>query len=78
MQHKYAISSEGFTITIHGLKLDVGNQFHIIDGISDYGLYTIVKVVGEEYYTSTRMPALHGVYSIGLVQYRKPDDDDFD
>lgn len=74
MQHKYPISSEGFTITIHGLKLNVGNQFHIIDGSSDYGLYTIVRVVGEEYYTSTRMPALHGVYSINIVPSAIPDE----
>lgn len=67
MQPKYAISSEGFKIIIHGLHLIVGNHFHIIDGISDYGLYTVVSVVGEEYGTSTRMPALNGIYSIMLM-----------
>lgn len=53
MQSEYSILSEGFKITIQGLTLAAGNQFHICNGSSDYGLYT-----GDTYTTSTRMPAL--------------------
>ena len=41
MQREYSILSDGYTITIQGLTLVAGNQFHIYDGSSDYGLYTI-------------------------------------
>ena len=53
MQSEYSILSEGFKITIQGLTLATGNQFHVCNGSSDYGLY-----VGDTYTTSTRMPAL--------------------
>ena len=67
MQSEYSILSDGFQITIQGLKLVAGNQFHIYDGSSDYGLYTIVSVAGNTYTTSTRMPALSGYYTIRQI-----------
>ena len=68
MQSEYSILSEGFEITIQGLTLSAGNQFHIYDGSSDYGLYTIVSIAGDTYTTSTRMPALNGNYIIRQIQ----------
>ena len=68
MQSEYSILSEGFQITIQGLTLDTGSQFHIYDGSSDYGLYTVLSVTGNTYTTSTRMPALSGIYIIELIQ----------
>ena len=68
MQNEYSIISEGFEIIIHGLTLVAGNQFHIYDESSDYGLYTIVSVAGDTYTTSTRMPALSGNYTISQIQ----------
>ena len=67
MQSEYSILSEGFQITIQGLTLDTGSQFHIYDGNSDYGLYTVLSVSGSTYTTSTRMPALSGIYIIELT-----------
>ena len=67
MQSEYFIFSDGFKITIQGLTLVAGNQFHIYSGGSDYGLYTIVSVEGDTYTTSTRMPALSGCYTINLI-----------
>jgi hypothetical protein len=68
MQSEYSILSEGFQITIQGLILVAGSQFHIYDGSSDYGLYTVLSVTGNTYTTSTRMPALSGIYIIELIQ----------
>ena len=68
MQSEYSILSEGFQITIQGLTLDAGSQFHIYNGSSDYGLYTVLSVTGNTYTTSTRMPALSGNYIIELIQ----------
>ena len=68
MQSEYSIFSDGFKITIQGLTLVAGNQFHIYSGSSDYGLYTIVSVEGDTYTTSTRMPALRGNYTIKQIQ----------
>ncbi len=73
MQSEYFILSDGFKITIQGLTLVAGNQFHIYDGSSDYGLYTIVSVTGDTYTTSTRMPALSGNYIISQIQTTIPD-----
>ena len=73
MRSEYSILSEGYQITIQGLTLVVGNQFHIYDGSSDYGLYTIVSVSGDTYTTSTRMPALSGNYIINQIQTTIPD-----
>ncbi len=67
MQSEYSILSDGFKITIQGLTLVTGNQFHIYDGSSDYGLYTIVSVEGDTYTTSTRMPALSGNFIISQI-----------
>ena len=68
MQSEYSILSEGFQITIQGLTLVAGSQFHIYNGSSDYGLYTVLSVTGNTYTTSTRMPALSGNYIIELTQ----------
>ena len=68
MQSEYSILSEGFQITIQGLTLVAGSQFHIYNGSSDYGLYTVLSVTGNTYTTSTRMPALSGIYIIELTQ----------
>ena len=68
MQSEYSILSEGFQITIQGLTLVAGSQFHIYNGSSDYGLYTVLSVTGNTYTTSTRMPALSGIYIIELIQ----------
>ena len=68
MQNEYSILSEGFQITIQGLTLVAGSQFHIYNGSSDYGLYTVLSVTGNTYTTSTRMPALSGNYIIELTQ----------
>ena len=73
MQSEYSILSEGFQITIQGLTLVAGGQFHIYDGNSDYGLYTVLSVTGNNYTTSTRMPALSGKYIIRQIQTTKPD-----
>jgi len=73
MQSEYSILSNGFKITIQGLTLVTGNQFHIYSGSSDYGLYTIVSVEGDTYTTSTRMPALSGNYIISQIQTTIPD-----
>ena len=73
MQSEYSILSEGFEITIQGLTLSAGNQFHIYDGSSDYGLYTIVSIAGDTYTTSTRMPALRGNYIIRQIEKTIPD-----
>ena len=73
MQREYSILSEGFNITIQGLTFVAGNQFHIYDGSSDYGLYTKVSVEGDTYTTSTRMPALSGNYTISQIQTTIPD-----
>jgi hypothetical protein len=73
MQSEYSILSDGFKITIQGLTLVAGNQFHIYSGSSDYGLYTIVSVEGDIYTTSTRMPALSGNYIISQIQTTIPD-----
>ena len=73
MQSEYSILSEGFKITIQGLTLVTGNQFHIYSGSSDYGLYTIVSVEGDTYTTSTRMPALSGNYIVSQIQTTIPD-----
>ncbi len=73
MQSEYSILSDGFKITIQGLILVAGNQFHIYDGSSDYGLYTIVSVAGDTYTTSTRMHALSGNYTISQIQTTIPD-----
>ena len=67
MQNEYSILSEGFQITIQGLTLVAGSQFHIYNGSSDYGLYTVLSVTGNTYTTSTRMPALSGIYIIELT-----------
>ena len=68
MQSEYSILSEAFKITIQGLTLAAGNQFHIYSGRSDYGLYTVVSVAGNTYTTSTRMPALSGSYIIRQIE----------
>ena len=73
MQSEYSILSEAFKITIQGLTLVAGDQFHIYNGSSDYGLYTIVSVEGDTYTTSTRMPALSGNYTIRQIQTTIPD-----
>lgn len=73
MESKYLILSDGFKITIQGLTLVAGSQFHIYDGSSDYGLYTILSVEGNTYTTSTRMPALNGNYIIRQIQTTIPD-----
>ncbi|MBC7745649.1 MAG: hypothetical protein H7096_11150 [Flavobacterium sp.] len=73
MQTEYSILSDGFKITIQGLTLVAGNQFHIYSGSSDYGLYTIVSVEGDTYTTSTRMPALSGNFIINQMQTKIPD-----
>ena len=73
MQSEYSILSDGYQITIQGLMLVAGNQFHIYNGSSDYGLYTIVSVAGNTYTTSTRMPALSGNYIIRQIQTAIPD-----
>ena len=73
MQSEYSILSNGFKITIQGLTLVAGNQFHIYSGSSDYGFYTIVSVEGDTYTTSTRMPALSGNYTISQIQTTIPD-----
>lgn len=73
MQSEYSILSNGFEITIQGLTLVPGNQFHIYCGSSNYGLYTIVSVKGDTYTTSTRMPALSGNYTISQIQTTIPD-----
>lgn len=73
MQSEYSILSDGFKITIQGLTLVAGNQFHIYSGSSDYGLYTIVSVEGDTYTTSTRMPALSGNFIISQIQTAMPD-----
>ena len=73
MQSEYSILSEAFKITIQGLTLVAGDQFHIYNGSSDYGLYTIVSVEGDTYTTSTRMPALSGNYIIRQIQKTIPD-----
>lgn len=73
MQSEYSILSNGFKITIQGLTLVTGNQFHIYSGSSDYGLYTIVSVEGDTYTTSTRMPSLSGNYIISQIQTTIPD-----
>ena len=73
MQSEYSILSEAFKITIQGLTLATGNQFHIYNGSSDYGLYTVVSVAGDTYTTSTRMPALSGNYSIRQIEKTIPD-----
>ena len=73
MQNEYSILSDGFQITIQGLTLVAGNQFHIYSGNSDYGLYTIVSVAADTYTTSTRMPALSGNYIIRQIQTAIPD-----
>ena len=67
MQGEYSILSEAFKITIQGLTLAAGNQFHIYNVSSDYGLYTVVSVAGNTYTTSTRMPALSGNYMITIL-----------
>ena len=67
MENEYSILSEAFKITIKGLTLAAGNQFHIYNGSSDYGLYTVVSVAGDTYTTSTRMPALSGNYTITIL-----------
>ena len=67
MQSEYSILSEGFQINIQGLILVAGSQFHIYDGSSDYGLYTVLSATGNTYTTSTRMPALSGIYIIELT-----------
>ena len=72
MQDEYSILSEGFTISIQGLTLAAGNQFHIYNGTSDYGLYTVVRVAGDTYTTSTRMPALSGNYMIRQIEKTIP------
>ena len=72
MQNEYSILSDGFQITIQGLTLVAGNQFHIYSGSSDYGLYTIVRVAGDTYTTSTRMRALSGNYIISQIQTAIP------
>ena len=76
MQSKYSILSDGFKITIQGLTLVAGNQFHIYDGSSDYGLYTVLGVEGNTYTTSSRMPALSGKYIIRQIQTTIPDKQD--
>ena len=73
MQNEYSILSEAFKITIQGLTLAAGNQFHICNGSSDYGLYTVVSVAGNTYTTSTRMPALSGNYMIRQIEKTIPD-----
>ena len=73
MQREYSIFSDGFKITIQGLILVPGNQFHIYDGSSDYGLYTVISVEGSTYTTSTRMPALKGNYIISKIDTIIPD-----
>ena len=73
MQSEYSILSEGFQITIQGLTLNTGSQFHIYDGSSDYGLYTVLSVTENTYTTSTRMPALRGKYIIRQIQTSIPD-----
>ena len=73
MQNEYSILSDGYTITIQRSTLVAGNQFHIYDGSSDYGLYTIVSVAADTYSTSTRMPALSGNYIIRQIQTAIPD-----
>ena len=67
MESECSIVSDGFKINIQGLTLVAGNQFHIYDGSSDYGLYTIISVTGDTYTTSTRMPAFTGYYTINLI-----------
>ena len=73
MQSEYSILSEGFQINIQGLILVAGSQFHIYDGSSDYGLYTVLSGIGNTYTTSTRMPALRGKYIIRQIQTSIPD-----
>ena len=73
MQSEYSILSDGYQITIQGLMLVAGNQFHIYNGSSDYGLYNIVSVAADTYTTSTRMPALSGNYIIRQIQTAIPD-----
>jgi hypothetical protein len=73
MQGEYSIISDGFKITIQGLTLVKGNQFHIYSGSSDYGLYTIDSVAEDTFTTSTRMPALSGKYIISQIQTETPD-----
>ena len=73
MQSEYFILSEGFKISIQGLTLAAGNQFHIYNGTSDYGLYTVVSVAGDTYTTSTRMPALSGNYIIRQIEKTIPE-----
>ena len=73
MQNEYSILSEAFKITIQGLTLAAGNQFHICNGSSDYGLYTVVSVAGNTYTTATRMPALSGNYMIRQIEKTIPD-----
>ncbi len=65
---KYIISSDGFTITIKALTLVAGNKFHIYKDGSDYGLYTVLRAVENAYTTSTRLPALSGLYTISLIE----------
>ena len=69
MQSEYSILSEGFKITIQGLTLAAGNQFHVCNGSSDYGLYT-----GDTYTTSTRIPTLSGNYTIRRIEITSQDD----
>ena len=73
MQSEYSILSEGFQINIQGLILVAGSQFHIYDGSSDYGLYTVLSGIENTYTTSTRMPALRGKYIIRQIQTSIPD-----
>ena len=73
MQREYSILSDGFKITIQELTLVAGNQFHIYNASSDYGLYTIVSVEGDTYTTSTGMPAFSGNYTISQIQTEIPD-----
>ena len=73
MENEYSILSEAFKITIKGLTLSAGNQFHIYNGSSDYGLYTVVSVAGNTYTTSTKMPALSGNYIIRQIEKTIPD-----
>ena len=72
MEHEYHILSEGFKITIKGLTLIPGNQFHIYSEGSDYGLYTVLSTAGDTYITSTRMPALSGNYTVSQIQISSP------
>ena len=65
---EYSILADGFKITIKGLTLVAGNQFHIYSNGSDYGLYIVLSAAGDTYTTTTRMPALNGIYNISEIQ----------